>query len=163
MSRMEDMVDTPGSILPQMPTPEPARQCCICMRKDQKLLHLCLINGGGNSLFSLLCDDQDDSPDDNKEPTRLIICWECDAIMSNVVCFRQQACKAQKRLSSIAEGRSMSQNTFVLIPPSSRAPGSGPEAILEYRTQTQDLTQPVFRIVRYVLPDGSAASLPPSQ
>lgn len=42
--------------------PDVVKQCCVCMRKDRELLHLCLVNGGGNSLFSLLCDKNDKSP-----------------------------------------------------------------------------------------------------
>ncbi|CAG5000529.1 unnamed protein product [Parnassius apollo] len=40
-----------------------------------------------------------------KDSANLFICWECKAILSRICGFRHQACKAQKELSLITEGR----------------------------------------------------------
>ncbi|KAM3955992.1 LOW QUALITY PROTEIN: uncharacterized protein ACR2FA_010047 [Aphomia sociella] len=80
--------------------------CCTCLSKDRKLFQLCRVSNGVNNLYSLLSHDPEAYREGfYKDTANLFVCWECKAVMSRISRFRQQACLAQRELSSIADGR----------------------------------------------------------
>ncbi|XP_052748255.1 zinc finger protein 70-like isoform X2 [Galleria mellonella] len=82
------------------------KMCCTCLSKDRKLYQLCRVSDGVNNLYLLLTFDSEAYREGfYKDAANLFVCWECKAVMCRIRMFRQQACIAQKELSSIADGR----------------------------------------------------------
>ncbi|XP_047543103.1 zinc finger protein 354A-like [Vanessa atalanta] len=80
--------------------------CCTCLSVDRKLTQLCRVENGVNCLFFLLSHDSEAyQAMFQKGAVDLHICWECRALMHRFCKFRDQACIAQKQLSSITDGR----------------------------------------------------------
>lgn len=80
--------------------------CCTCLSKDRLLFQLCRLSNGVNNLYLLLSYDSEAYREVFfKGAASLYICWECRAIMCRISSFRQQAIEAQRRLTSIADGR----------------------------------------------------------
>nr|XP_049695796.1 zinc finger protein 43 [Helicoverpa armigera] len=86
--------------------------CCTCLSRDRKLFQLCRIPEGVNNLYLLLSYDSEAYREGfYKDTASLHVCWECRAVMCRIMRFRQQACVAQRQLTSIVDGRSQIQTT----------------------------------------------------
>lgn len=98
------MDDNPEMVLKKL--------CCTCLSSDRKLFQLCRIPEGVNNLYLLLSYDSEAYREGfYKDTTSLHVCWECRAVMCRIMRFRQQACVAQRQLTSIVDGRTPIQTT----------------------------------------------------
>ncbi|XP_013141784.1 PREDICTED: zinc finger protein 2-like [Papilio polytes] len=80
--------------------------CCTCLSEDRKLFQLCRVNNGVNNLYWLLSSDTEAFREGfHTHGASLYICWECNAVMSRMCEFRQQACMAQRQLTCLIEGQ----------------------------------------------------------
>ncbi|KAL4718360.1 hypothetical protein ACJJTC_016676, partial [Scirpophaga incertulas] len=80
--------------------------CCTCLSRDRRLSQLCRLKDGINNLYLLLSYDTEAYREGfYKDTANWFICWECWTVMTRISKFQNQACRAQRLLADLVDGK----------------------------------------------------------